>query len=218
MGNPRIQAVCLFALGGVLLTLTSCSWLGFGGDKKVVMNTPYQSLNNLDQWVIMGSAQGWSQQDGVIRSEGGKGGNWLRSPREYGDFSLRLEYRVAPGGNSGVFIRCAEQGNPWETGHECQISNEQPPRDDMHCTGSLYGNVVVITRPDESPEVWHQYEILCKGTRIIVYVDGIKTEDVDQAQVDAIKDKPLKGFIGLQDSHTDEGKWIEFRNIQIREL
>lgn len=202
------------------LTLSSCSWLGFG-NKEVITNTPFHSLFDgkiQEDWVLMGDPAGWSVADGILRSEGGKGGNWLRSKREYSDFILRLEFRVSPSGNSGVFIRCTEQGNPWETGHECQISNEQPPRDDSHCTGALYGSLPVLTRPDETPEVWRKYEILCKGSHIMVFVDNTKTVDVDQKDVASIQNKPLKGFMGLQDSHTDEGKWIEYRNIEIREL
>lgn len=204
---------------GVISLLPSCSW--FLRKQDLQLNQPYENLSEgsiEEHWVVMGNRQGWSFSDGVIRSEGGMGGNWLRSRQTYGDFVLTLEYRVAPGGNSGVFIRCEEEGNPWETGYECQISNEQPPRDELHCTGSLYGYVPVAYRPDESPEVWHTYRIIAKGNRIIVYVDGIKTVDVDQREVSAIENKPLTGYIGLQDSHTAEGKWVEFRNVRIREL
>ncbi len=173
---------------------------------------------DFQNWVIMGERAGWRIADGVLVSDGGQGGNWLRTIREYDDFILRLEWRVAPGGNSGVFIRCTENGNPWETGHEIQISNEQPPRDDAHCTGSLYGSVAVDPRPDESPNVWHQYEIRCQGKRITVIVDGVTVVDARMDKVEAIRDKPLRGFVGLQDSHTAEGKWVEYRKIRIRVL
>lgn len=174
--------------------------------------------NDLENWVVMGNPAGFEEMGTVLRSEGGKGGNWLRSKELYSDFVLRLEYRISPGGNSGVFFRCTEDGNPWETGYEAQISNEQPPRDLSHCTGSLYGYVAVDPRPDESPEVWHSYQIVCKQSRILVFVDGINTVDVDINNVDALQNKPMSGYIGLQDSHAAEGSWVEFRNIQIRKL
>lgn len=213
----------LWLIGVLVLGLNACSWFDFSRSKVTVddVQNPYVTLfdgGNLNHWVVMGNAAGWIVKDGVIRSEGGSGGNWLRSQKEYENFSLVLEYKISPGGNSGVFIRCAESGNPWETGYECQISNEQPPRDDMHCTGSLYGYVKADPRPDESPDVWHTYEILCKSNRILVLVDGQKTVDVVQTNVEAIRNKPLKGYIGLQDSHTAEGFSVEFRNIRIREL
>lgn len=173
---------------------------------------------NLDYWIIMGNPEGWKVQDGVIRSEGGKGGNWLRLRWLYSDFILRLQWKVSPGGNSGVFIRCFEAGDPWVTGHEIQISNEQPPRDDLHCTGSLYGTVAAHPRPDESPNVWHEFEIRAIGKRITVLCDGSPCVDADMEAVEAIRDKPLRGFIGLQDSHTGEGGVIEYRNLRIKDL
>ena len=173
---------------------------------------------SFDGWVVMGKSEGWKVRDGIIRSEGGKGGLWLRSVREYSDFVLTLEWKVSPGGNSGVFVRCMEQGNPWETGHEIQISNERPPRDDLHCTGALYGTVAVNPRPDETPNRWRKYEIACIGKKITVAVDGVTCVVADMAKVPAIKDKPMRGYIGLQDSHTGPGGVIEYRNIFLKEL
>ncbi len=204
------------------IIIGSCSW--FRGDSSI----PFEQIQgefvslfdgqSLDQWVIMGNPEGWHVVDGMIHSEGGKGGDWLRSQRQYQNFILTLEYRVAPGGNSGVFFRCPEEGQPWVTGYECQISNEQPPRDALHCTGSLYGLAPADPRPDESPEVWHSLRILCKNRRIMIFVDGNQTVDTNMDQNQAIKNKPLEGYIGLQDSHTGEGRWVEFRDIRIREL
>lgn len=216
----RIRFVWLLPLA---LALAGCSTFPFGGGELPAedFRSEYASLSGgdgLEHWVVMGNPEGFRFADGVIRSEGGRGGGWLRSKRTYADFSLRLEYRVSPGGNSGVFFRCADVGNPWETGYESQISNEQPPRDDLHCTGSLYGYVPAGPRPDESPEVWHTMEILCKNKRIIILVDGRATVNVDQDTVPAIAGKPLEGFIGLQDAHAGEGHWVEFRNVEIQEL
>jgi hypothetical protein len=125
---------------------------------------------------------------------------------------------ISPGGNSGVFIRSAAEDAPWVTGHECQISNEQPPRDALHCTGTLYGNVAADPRPDESPEVWHTCDIHCVGPLITIIVDGQRTLNVDATTIDSIKDKPLSGYIGVQDSHTGPGGWVEYRDILIKEL
>src|SRR5947209_17414962 len=43
----------------------------------------------------------WSAEDGMLVCRGG-GGGWLGTEREHADFELRLEYRLRPGGNSGV--------------------------------------------------------------------------------------------------------------------
>ncbi len=171
---------------------------------------------DLSDWVIVGKEQGWAVKDGVIRSEGAMSGKWLRSNKQYEDFVLNVEWRLSKGGNSGVFIRVAEKGLPWFSGYEVQISNA--PRDEKHCTGSLYGFVAVNPRPDESADKWHKFEITCKGTHITVIADGVKCIDYDQASSDKTKTKPMKGYIGLQDSHSSQGHYVEYRNVKIKEL
>ena len=54
------------------------------------------------------------------------------------------------------------------------------------------------------------------GTRIAIIVDGVKCVDVDQSKMEEIKDKPLKGYVGLQDAH--RGVPVEYRNVKIKVL
>ena len=171
---------------------------------------------NLDGWTIMGDPAGWSVQDGIIRSEGLRGGDWLRFNEAQSDFILKVDWKVSGGGNSGVYIRAAEEGRPWETGYEVQISNE--PRDDLHCTCSLYGYAAVDPRPDESADIWHTFEIQARGPRITVFSDGLKCAQLDQSESAAIRAKPLTGFVGVQDAHAGEGSYVEYRNIQLKLL
>lgn len=179
----------------------------------------YASLFNgkdLSGWVTMGDAKGWKVVDGIIHSDAGNNGQWLRSEKEYGDFVLKLEWKVSEGGNSGVFIRAKKEDAPWVTGYEIQISN--PKQDESHCTGSLYSYVPVKNRPDESAGKWHTFEITCQGSKIRVVSDGVECIDYDQASGEKTKDKPLKGYVGLQDAHAAAGNTIEYRNIRIKEL
>ena len=52
----------------------------------------------------------------------GRPGN-LASDEEYEDFDLRLEWKIGPMGNSGVFYRVAAPGNPASTAIEFQIAD-----------------------------------------------------------------------------------------------
>jgi len=173
---------------------------------------------DLDGWEIMGDKAGWEiLAGGIIRSDAGKGGNWLRyAKEEFGDFVLRVQWRVSKDGNSGVFIRAKREGSPWIAGHEIQISNA--PRDDSHCTGSLYGSVAVKPRPDESPGRWHEFEIQAKGEHIVIQCDGVKVIDATYAKHAALRSRPMRGSIGLQDAHAGTGKWIEWRNVRLKRL
>ena len=177
---------------------------------------PLFNGQDLAGWHVMGDAKGWKVVDGVIHSDAGNNGQWLRSDKEYGDFVLKVEWKVSEGGNSGVFIRSKKEDAPWVTGYEIQISN--PKQDESHCTGSLYSYVPVKKRPDESADKWHTFEITCQGSKIRIHSDGVECIDYDQAGGEKTRDKPLKGFIGLQDAHAPAGNTIQYRNIRIKEL
>lgn len=215
---PRFSSCCSLVL------LISCCLFS---NSRAADEEGFVSLFNgkdLKGWTVIGKPEGWEVKDGLLRSEGGKGGDRLQSDKEYGDYILKLEWKVSKGGNSGVFIRAAEKGNPWQTGYEVQIYTGE--RDDLHCTGSLYGYAAVNPRPDETPDKWHTLEIHCNGPRIKTVCDGVKVVDIDQTKLPLPKEagypdpktKPLKGYIGLQDSHSAAGHYIEFRNVRVKEL
>jgi type 1 glutamine amidotransferase len=174
---------------------------------------------DFDGWEFMGNKDAWQVlPGGIIHSNGGKNGKWLRyAKEEFGNFIIRAEWRISKEGNSGLFIRAKREGNPWETGHEVQALN-MPDRDELHCTGSLYGSVPVNPRPDETPERWHEFEVQANGQHFIVIVDQVKVIDAKAADYPELKKRPLRGFIGIQDSHTDAGKWAEWRNVRVKKL
>jgi len=167
-------------------------------------------------WVSMGKKEGWQIKNGRIHSDGDAGGYWLRSEKKYRNFIWKVDWKISKGGNSGVYIRSAKKGVPWETGYEVQISNA--PRDDLHCTGSLYGHAAVEPRPDESADKWHTFEMRCEETHITVKCDGVRCVAFDQSKADNSKNKPLEGYIGLQDAHGSKEHYVEYRNIKIKVL
>lgn len=175
---------------------------------------------DLSGWEIWENKSDFKVQDGVIRCEHGGGGQFmLYKEREFSDFELVVEWRVSPKGNSGIFIRSPFAQWPWELAYEVQISNEQPPRDEAHCTGSIYGYAEVNPRPDETPEKWRTTTIRAVGGHITVAVDGQQVVDYDESKSERAKDKPRKGWVGVQDSHAGEpNTWIEYRVIKVREV
>jgi hypothetical protein len=167
-------------------------------------------------FISKGDPARWKVVDGLIVST--PGGDRLMSKERFGDFVLRLDFKVSKNGNSGVFFRvpAADDAAPWVTGFEAQISNE--PRDDEHCTGSLYGVQAVKPRPDETHDVWHAYEIACLGKRVEVRVDGVLCVEADYEKNERMRSRPLEGYIGLQDSHAGPGSTIAYRRVRIQRL
>ena len=178
---------------------------------------PIFNGENLDGWEIGGKAGGFEAVDGVILSESGKGGHWIRTTKQYGNFILRLEWMLSEHGNSGILIRTgARDAGP---GFEVQLlAPWTPTRDDLHCTGSIYGHVPVDPRPDETPNRWRSMEIACRYKDIVVAVDGQVCCRADMDEVKSLRNAALRGHIGMQGSHSGRGQWVKFRNIRVRDL
>lgn len=172
---------------------------------------------DLSGWVVMGNPAGWRVEDGCLRSDGGRGGRWIRTDRRFGNFVFRLEWMLSTAGNSGVFIRTGAKNVA--PGVEVQLlAPWTPHRDDLHCTGSIYGHKAVHHRPDETPNRWRRMEIRCLWNEIVVKVDG---EECCRAEVDktpSLKNFGRRGYVGMQDSHTGRGQWVRFRNLRIKDL
>src|SRR5947209_9397657 len=79
---------------------------------------------DLTGWKSTGDMKVWGAEDGVIFVNG-KGGGWLMTEKEYGDFELRLEYKVPRKGNSGVGLRSPMERDPAYVGMEIQILDNQ---------------------------------------------------------------------------------------------
>jgi uncharacterized protein YlaI len=57
-------------------------------------------------------------------------------------------------------------------------------------------------------------EIECVGPKIKIMLNGKKIIDIDQTKIKELRDKPLEGYVCLQ----NHGSKIEFRNIKLRDL
>jgi hypothetical protein len=145
-------------------------------------------------------------------------GNDIFSIKEYGNFILRLEFMLSKVGNSGVYIRC-KPSDPG-AGFEVQLLAPWTPwRDDLHCTGSMYGHVAVTNRPDETTGVWYKMEIKCDRNNISISVNDKVVTMTNTDTVKTMNNKPFAGVIGLQGNHAEQqGQFAKFRNISIRDL
>jgi len=178
---------------------------------------------SLAGWTAIGSKPGnWRAEGGMLVARGdGKG--WLSTNRAFGDFVLRLEYRIGPGGNSGVLIRAPHRGDPSFDGLEIQILDDDSPayknlRPDQY-TGSVYGVVAARRGQTRPPGQWNAMEIRAEGSRVAVDLNGVRVVDARVDDDNHLREKHpgirrSSGFLGLQ-SHESP---VEFRNVAIREL
>jgi hypothetical protein len=151
-------------------------------------------------WTPEGGAK-WRVADGALIADAGESG-YLRSNAVFADYILKCEFRSAPDGNSGIFLRSARQGQPHVTGYELQIYDNH----EKFKTGSLVNHSVA--KPAKLTGNWQSYEVELVGDRIVVKLDGKKI-------LDARDSKSLIGHIGLQ---YNKDKKIEFRNMKVKPL
>src|SRR5262249_43813206 len=109
-GLPMRRAVLLFPLSALL-----CCWPGLRAADKGPPEGFEQLFNgkDLSGWRVNegGRLDRWGAGGGLLFTKGA-GGGWLMTEKEYGDFELRLEFKVPRAGNSGVALRSALKGAP----------------------------------------------------------------------------------------------------------
>jgi hypothetical protein len=168
----------------------------------------------LEGWTTLNDDPGgWSVRDGVLYCEG-VNGPWLRTRRRYGDFVLRLEFKISDEGNSGVFIRAPLVARASRFGMEVQILGVSGPVSKQSTTGAIYDVLAPTKDAARPPGAWNDAEIDCRGSRVKIHLNGELVQDFDMDQVDELKNRLRCGVIGLQD-HNDE---VWFRNIRIKTL
>ncbi len=168
---------------------------------------------------IEGQEGSWKFEDGILYTEGG-GGGWLSTTKQYSDFCLELEFRVPPGGNSGVFLRAPHGGDPAYEGLEIQVLDDYAPEyanlRPAQYTGSIYDVQPPAEKASKKANRWQKMTIRCIGPNVQVELNGRKIISANlEEQFDKLEKHPglarTEGFIGLQ----NHGSRIEYRNIKI---
>jgi hypothetical protein len=158
----------------------------------------------------------WAVVDGAIACTGERG-PWLRSAEQFGDFCLRLEYRLEPGGNSGVYVRVPEDGNHHgkDAGVEIQVLDDNHPKyadlKPYQYTGSVYAVVPAEPRVGLPAGQWNRLEINTAGDAYRITHNGVAVVDADAQSHPELAERLKQGFLGLQNHSTKAA----FRNLRL---
>jgi hypothetical protein len=160
---------------------------------------------------------GWLIKDNVLTCITQIPG-WLRSERQYSDFVLNMEYRLPPGGNSGLYVRTPEQGHLSQVGMEIQIADDPAKTfKPEQRTGSIFGVVAPTANVERPPGEWNAMQVRCDGNRVETTLNGTLVVSADMSQVPALRDRPRVGFVGLT-NWKGVAVGTAFRNITIKEI
>jgi hypothetical protein len=160
----------------------------------------------------------WKIENGMIvgDSPGIKRNEFLGTAKSFGDFELRLDFRLRNGdGNSGVQFRSKRvEGNSEVSGYQADIGEKY--------WGCLYDesrrNKILVEAPAAfaarlKKDEWNSYTIQAEGDHIVLKLNGETTVDYREADADIARE----GIIALQ-VHAGGPLRVEFKNIRIREL
>ncbi len=150
----------------------------------------------------------WTVQNGMLVM--GSGGADLITDRQFRNFTIRYEYQVPKGGNSGLYLRGR---------YEIQVLDDYDTKKaDLHGNGSVYGLITPAIFASKPAGEWQSVEATIIGRNLTVILNGRTIVDnqtlssVTGGALDGNMDVP--GPIMVQGDHGP----IAYRNIRIKPL
>ena len=172
---------------------------------------------------------GWTYEDGLLTHT--KGGGDVITVDKYQNFVLELDWKIAEGGNSGIFFHVSEDHDyVWLGGPEMQVldnvahENGMTPETSAGANYALHAPIKDMTNPVGE---WNHIKLVVDGPHVEHWMNGTKLLEYElwsddwKARVLASKFKDMPpyglaktGHIALQ----DHGDVVSFRNISITPL
>ena len=151
---------------------------------------------------VVQSGPPWTVKQGILSNA--VGASDLESDKKFWNFILHVEYRVGPGGASGIGLRGR---------YEVQIVDDAGRPPSVHVNGAIYCRIAPIINATKDPGEWQTFEIRLIGRQVSVSLNGMRLierqtiEGLTTTAIDANEADP--GPIVLQG---DRGI-VEFRKI-----
>ncbi len=188
---------------------------------------------DMSAWRGYGSQElpkGWRVADGEMQKR--TGGSDIVTRQQYRNFELELDWKLSPGGNSGVFYRATEEyPKVYWSGPEYQLLDDARHPDGksrLTSAGAAYGIYPSPAGHVKPANEWNHTRIVVDGNHVEHWLNGYKVVDYElgspdwQARVAKSKfaaypnyGKAPQGFIGIQGDHDGA---LDVRNVKIREL
>lgn len=175
----------------------------------------------------------WKVVDGALQLDPKAPGQGdLVTDKEYENYELSLQWKIAEGGNSGIIFGVHEDPSfdaTYLTGIEMQVLDDQKAEDNKlanHRAGSLY-DMEAPAHPAKPAGEWNKVTIKKLNGHLTFWLNGKKVIDTQigsaewQAMLNKSKFKTWKGFAAYPKGHIalqDHGAVVSFKDIKIKEL
>ena len=214
MNVNTLRALVVFALALTVVCVTADAEPGKDPSGKDSGFVPLFDGKSMKGWV--GNVGGYEAKDGVLTCLPGKGkGGKIFTEKEYDNFIIRFEFKLTPGANNGLALRCPIEGKPASKGFESQILDNSSKRylnkKPFQYHGSLYKRVAARRGFLKPVGEWNRQEVILDGNWIKITLNGeVILEDKDLSRFK----RPGKGHIGF----LGHGSKVQFRKIELKEL
>ena len=173
----------------------------------------------------------WKVEDKTLRTIVGSESRDIITREKYRDFELKLEWKIAPGGNSGIIYLVSEDfDQTYQTGPEMQVLDDAKHRDGKDpktSAGALYALIAPVNKVLKPVGRWNRVRLIVHNGHVEHRLNGKKILDYDLGSdqlkqliaISKFKDFPRfaqnqEGYVALQ-YHGDE---VWYRKIRIRSL
>ena len=187
---------------------------------------PLFNGKDLSGWTLVKkSGSGYRVENGVLICPEDGGGNLL-TEEEFDNFVFRFDFKLTPGGNSGVGIRAPLAGDIAYSGMEIQILDHDHEKykgwlKPFQRHGSVYDLIPAKADALKPAGEWNTEEISADGSRIRVTLNGKLITDADLSTItdpEVLKKHPGVQRKGGRIGFLGHGSHVEFRNIRIKRL
>jgi dienelactone hydrolase/prenyltransferase beta subunit len=205
--------------GGTYYATTILRWVRLLDGEPAVVETagfvPLFNGKNLDGWE--GDTSLWSARDGMLvgKTDGLKHNDFMATTRSYGDFILKLSFRLIGGaGNSGVQFRSVRVPGHEMSGYQADIGEGY--------WASLYDesrrNKVMAKASDRAlaavhKDRWNHYVVRAMGGHITLSLNGVTSVDYKEGDAGIAQDGKLAVQI-----HAGGPMEIQFKDVYIQPL
>ncbi len=181
-------------------------WKGLVGNPKSRAKMAPEALAAAQAKADKIVAKAWHIKDGALEYNGK--GRSLCTAKDYANFEMYVDWKIPPGGDSGIYLRGAPQVQIWDVNRHREGSgglynNRKHPRKPIVCADNPIGE-------------WNTFYIKMVGERVTVKLNGKLVVDNVVMENYWERNKPIypTGQIELQ----HHGSKLWFKNIYIKEL